>query len=116
MEKTESSTKIVILANKVEDTRDLEYLSRHNIVPDFVFEYDRNIKHARQKHQFYVNELHTTIWQWFLDMSSLHSVSPMQKLHELHNLHKKYIELDYIKQPLWDISHQIDSTFTFPWK
>jgi CO dehydrogenase maturation factor len=39
--KTETSTKICIIANKVEDENDLEYLKRNNISPQFIFEYEK---------------------------------------------------------------------------
>jgi hypothetical protein len=31
-------------------------------------------------------------------------------------LHTKYMQLDYIKNPLWDLWYQIDMEFHFPWK
>ncbi|MDD2745661.1 MAG: hypothetical protein PHU93_03940, partial [Candidatus Gracilibacteria bacterium] len=116
LKQTESTTKIVLLANKIEDASDIEYLEANTLVPDFVFEYEKIIKQARQKNEIYISESQNSTWQLLLDACNKISVSPMQKLQELHSLHKKYIELDYIKMPLGDISHQIDTTFMFPGK
>ena len=43
-------------------------------------------------------------------------INHTKKLDDLYDLHRKYIELDYIKSPLWDLSSQIDREFQFPWK
>lgn len=100
LKQTESTTKIVLLANKIEDASDIEYLEANTLVPDFVFEYEKIIKQARQKNEIYISESQNSTWQLLLDACNKISVSPMQKLQELHSLHKKYIELDYIKMPL----------------
>lgn len=116
MKTTKSTTKVLIIANKIEDMNDLEYLRQKNIIPDLVFEYDKTIKHARQKNEQYINDQHIIRWQLFLESISKIELNPNDKLKELHALHTKYMQLDYIKNPLWDLWYQIDMEFHFPWK
>jgi hypothetical protein len=113
MKMTGSSTKIVILANKIEDSDDLAYLKEHEISPDFVFEYDTTIKKARQKNRVPENIKNHPIWASFLNMTQSVKLHPSKKLLELGDLHRKYIKLDYIATPLGDLSHQIDTSFQF---
>ncbi len=115
MKMTGSSTKIVILANKIEDSDDLAYLKEHEISPDFVFEYDTTIKKARQKNRVPENIKNHPIWASFLNMTQSVKLHPSKKLLELGDLHRKYIKLDYIATPLGDLSHQIDTSFQFLW-
>ena len=100
MGKTKSSTRVCIMANKVEDENDIKYLQKNNIIPDFVFEYERGIKHARQNDTIFVSDNHDQIWDSFYSFLMNIKPNPGQKLQELHTLHKKYMELDYIKTPL----------------
>jgi len=114
--KTETSTQICLMANKVEDGNDLEYLKKKNVAPQFIFEYERWIKHARQNNDIFLSQKQQKTWEEFYDFLQIIETNPHKKLRELHTLHRKYIELDYIKTPLWDLSVQIDKTFQFPWK
>ncbi len=41
MSKTETSTQICIIANKMEDGNDLGYLKKNTIAPHFIFEYEK---------------------------------------------------------------------------
>lgn len=116
MKTTESSTKIIIIANKIEDENDLKYLERASISPSYVMEYDKSLKHARQNNENYTSKKQYQVWQSLYKELSEMTADPNQKLNELYILHKKYIELDYIKTPLWDLSTQIDETFQFSWK
>ena len=113
---SQSSTKILILANKIEDENDINYLKRNDVHPDFIFEYEKGIKHARQKNELYLSTKHLKTWNDLLNSLSKITIQPEKKLQEIHMLHRKYIELDYIKNPLWDLSEQIDTEFYFPWK
>jgi len=63
MSKAETSTKICIIANKVEDENDLEYLKKNNIIPDFVFEYEKQIKHARQNGEIFISQRQNQTWK-----------------------------------------------------
>lgn len=116
MSKIETSTQICIIANKVEDENDGEYLRKNAIFPQFIFEYEKGIKHARQNNDIFLSQKQQQTWEKFYDFLQTIETNPDKKLQELHALHKKYMELDYIKTPLWDLSIQIDETFQFPWK
>jgi CO dehydrogenase nickel-insertion accessory protein CooC1 len=100
LSKTETSTQVCIIANKIEDNNDIEYLKKNNIIPNFVFEYERAIKHARQNGDIFLSNKHNQSWKNFY--SFLMNIKPNSylKLQELHALHRKYMELDYIKNPL----------------
>lgn len=114
--KTATSTQICIIANKVEDENDLEYLKKNTISPQFIFEYEKWIKHARQNNDIFLSQKQDETWEELYSFLQKIETNPYTKLQELHELHKKYMELDYIKTPLWDLSIQIDETFQFPWK
>ena len=116
MKQSGSTTQIVLIANKIEDKNDTEYLKKNNIIPDFVFEYERHIKHARQNNEIFLSEHQSQIWEDFYKFLKKLQINPDKKLQELHIIHKKYMELDYIKSPLWDLWNQIDTTFHFSWK
>ncbi len=115
MNKTGSSTRVCIIANKIEDENDIAYLKKNNIIPNFVFGYEKEIKYARQNDTIFLSDNHNQIWESFYGF--LKSIRPNldKKLQELYALHRKYIELDYIKTPLWDLSCQIDNEFHFTW-
>ncbi|MBP9779189.1 hypothetical protein KBD33_01030 [Candidatus Gracilibacteria bacterium] len=111
---TDTSTRICIIANKIEDENDIEYLGKNNIVPDFTIDYEKQIKHARQNDEIFMSQKHIQTWEDFYSLTQKIEVSHDKKLQELHILHRKYMELDYIKTPLGDLSDQIDNEFHFP--
>lgn len=113
MQQTKSSTKIVILANKIDDTDDLEYLRSQGIEADYVFSYEKDIKTNRRNHQSSLTNLQETVWETFFENLKTLKRNPDQKLEELYELHRKYIQLDYIRTPLGDLSDQIDLHFSF---
>jgi CO dehydrogenase maturation factor len=116
MSKTETSTQICIIANKIEDENDMEYLMKNAIFSQFIFKYEKAIKHARQNNDIFLSQKQYQTWEEFYNFLQKIETNPHKKLQELHTLHKKYMELDYIQTPLWDLSVQIDENFQFPWK
>ena len=72
------------------------------------------MKHARRQNRTYFSDVQEKIWNDLLQKIQNIPSNPKKKLQELHAIHKKYMELDYIKTPLGDLSNQIDTEFSYP--
>jgi hypothetical protein len=46
-------------------------------------------------------------------LTETHKIHVEKKLHSLYELHKKYVNQWFIKDRFWDLSWQIDASFTF---
>ncbi|MDP2090307.1 MAG: ATP-binding protein [Candidatus Gracilibacteria bacterium] len=108
------TSKIVIIGNKIEDSDDLDFIKDNGINLDFYVPYNKNFKKNRRNGEIIVDDDLKLIFDNILDyLLENIKVDRNKKLSDLHNLHKKYLELDYIKLPLGDLSEQIDLDFNF---
>lgn len=108
------SSKIIFIWNKIEDNDDLDFIKSSWINLNFYFPYNKNFKKYRRE---WIMILDNDLKYKFNDILKYLDeniiIDKNKKLFDLYNLHKKYIELDYIKTPLWDLSNQIDLDFNF---
>ena len=111
---SKESSKIIFIWNKIEDEDDTNYLYKNWISVDFYFPYNKHFKKYRRDGIIIKDEDMEHIFTDILKY--LHTeitIDKNKKLQDLHTIHKKYIQLDYIKEPLWDLSGQIDLDFKF---
>lgn len=112
--KEETTSNISLIANKIEDNEDLEFIEKSfwNIFASF--SYDKNIKKLKREWKNEISEKSEIEMKIFFEKIEKNiEKNPEKILKNLHKLHKKYKELDYIKNPLWDLEDQIDLEFSF---
>jgi len=106
---------VQIFGNKIADDEDIDFIKRELHIQDFPYlPIDQDLKkHLRngmsilsyfQDKSWYLSDIFSWIWD-------IHKIPLKTKLQKLSKLHLKYIELDYIKTPLWDLTSQIDENF-----
>lgn len=114
LSKEKTASPVYILANKIEDEEDLEFLKNHNIDIFFSFLYNKNYKKQRRNWWLKIdNNLSKELNNFFEKVQKNIKKDSQKRLENLWILHKKYINLDYIKNPLWDLSNQIDTNFKY---
>jgi len=108
---------VIPIANKIETEDDLIFLRENlKIPPKFFLDYKKEIKKIRQnkisllsiKSIFFEKNFN----EIFAYLKTI-KIDPNFKLKQLINLHKKYIQLDYVKRAYGDLSNQIDNDFSF---
>lgn len=110
---------LLIVANKIEDDEDLTFIQDNVDAEKLIghFEVNTNIKKARQRGKKITLDLLTKKGMSTLDAIFKSSLSlqksPDELLKRLHKLHLKYIDQDYVKLAVGDISNQIDAEFTY---
>jgi len=108
---------VVPIANKIEIKDDLIFLKESlHIPPKFFLDYKKEIKKIRQNKIDLLSLNNIFFEQSFYEIYSyLKTINtdPNLKLKQLINLHKKYVQLDYVKRAYGDLSHQIDDDFNF---
>lgn len=110
---------LVIVGNKIEDKDDLNFVLKHIDQDKFIghFKASSKIKKARQRDEKITLDL--------LDANSLKTLDKIyekslalkkpsaEMLERLYSLHLKYIDQDYVRLAVGDISHQIDKDFSY---
>lgn len=113
------SNRLVVVGNKIEDEDDETFLKTH--IPSDIFiggipKY-RSIKIQRQQGlpltEKIFNDIDTTIFSTIEKKARALRQDPNDRLKRLHDLHRAYIQQDYVKLASGDLSHQIDPTFHF---
>lgn len=114
---TKNSSNIYIVGNKIEDDEDIKYLKDEWIVVNYFVPFKKELKKMRRKWGIeFDEEINSIFSEIFIFLQENITINHSKKLDDLYDLHKKYIELDYIKSPLWNLIGQIDLEFSFPWK
>jgi len=112
---SQETSNIIFVGNKIEDKDDLDFIKEYRIELDLYFLYNKNYKKYRRQWEIIWNDDIKYIFDSLLQYLNKNiKIDRNKKLQNLYNLHKKYLELDYIKSPLWDLSEQIDLDFKFP--
>ncbi len=111
---SKETSQILIIGNKIEESDDLEFIKNHGIDLDFYISYNKNFKKYRREWKVIWEDEVKNIFDALLEYLNQNiKIDSNKKLRDLHRLHKKYINLDYIKTPLWDLNKQIDLDFHF---
>lgn len=109
------TSQIICIWNKIEDEEDIEFIKNNSIELSFFIPYNKNYKKYRRRWEIILEDEVKNIFDAILKyLDENIQIERNKKLRDLHELHKRYIELDYIKWPLWDLSEQIDLDFRFP--
>jgi len=108
---------VIPIANKIETKDDLFFLKENlKTSPKFFLDYNKEIKKIRQN-KISLLSLNNIFFEksFFEIFSYLKTVKIDQnlKLKQLINLHKKYVQLDYVKRAYGDLSNQVDNNFNF---
>jgi CO dehydrogenase maturation factor len=108
---------LFVVANKIEDENDIEFINS-KIESKKILGYlrnNRNLKKSRQSGESISLELLESSDKKVLDniqdCVEKHFISPNDKLKTLQQLHLRYIQQDYVKNAVGDISDQIDTEF-----
>lgn len=111
----ESTTSpIFLIANKVEDEDDLNYIKETFSEVFASISYEKSVKKQRRTGQLDLTETKKREMKNLFNKIKKDIKKDHDKILEnLHSLHKKYKELDYIKVPLGDLIKQIDLDFSF---
>lgn len=114
--KSKIRKKIYIIANKIENEDDLNFIRSKNLKPDIIFPYLRKIKKINQEKNilsfdYLKNEVLSTFNQIVNKLNEI-VINPDEDLKKLHQIHLKICQLDYIKKR-GDFQDQIDRKFKF---
>jgi CO dehydrogenase maturation factor len=109
---SDRTSPILLIGNKIEDQEDIDYLLSEWIHVDFAIPYKKSIKiHKRNKDIFQDIEIENIFPDLLSYIHKNIQIDNNKRLQSLYILHQKYIELDYIKSPLGDLSSHIDLDF-----
>lgn len=110
--------RLFVVGNKIEDADDTRFIADNIDANKYVGSFDKSsaLKKARQKGTplttDILNSLDQALFQKLIDLSKQNYVDPNQRLQQIHQLHLKYIDQDYVKNAVGDLSSQIDPKFT----
>lgn len=105
--------RVLVAANKVADADDTLFLAGElGVAPSVVFDYDADLKRARQRGKSVSVGSHEPVCRAL--EATIRAVKPDKnaRLRELHRLHEHYVAQDYVKKSHGDLSGQIDSQFS----
>jgi CO dehydrogenase maturation factor len=113
------TNRVFVLGNKVEDEEDEDFIASNIATDRYLGSFKKSsvLKKIRQQ-----GKPLTIDMLRFFDESLLHTImevskklrkDPNDRLKELHKLHLKYIDQDYVKNAVGDLSDQIDEDFRF---
>jgi len=108
---------VIPIANKIETKDDLFFLKENlKIPPKFFLDYNKEIKKIRQNKISLLSLNNILFEKSFFEIFSYLKTIKIDsnlKLKQLINLHKKYVQLDYVKRAYGDLSNQVDNDFNF---
>ena len=108
---------VIPIANKIETKDDLFFLKENlKIPPKFFLDYYKEIKKIRQNKISLLSLNNILFEKSFFEIFSYLKTIKIDsnlKLKQLINLHKKYVQLDYVKRAYGDLSNQVDNDFNF---
>ncbi|MGB0757381.1 MAG: hypothetical protein ACPGO5_02905 [Patescibacteria group bacterium] len=111
--------RLYVVGNKIEDEDDEQFLLENVDNKQYVGSLSKNnvLKKSRQKgHPLTTNifsDLDESLFEKLKEISKKIKQDPNDRLKDLHQLHLKYIDQDYVKNAVGDLSSQIDENFTF---
>lgn len=111
--------RLFVVGNKVEDEDDELFIAGNIDKDKYVGSLNKSneLKKARQKGDpltvDILSTLNESLFKQLMDISKRMKKDPNIRLKELHQLHLKYIDQDYVKNAVGDLSSQIDKEFKF---
>lgn len=111
--------RLFVIANKLEDEKDEAYLQNHIDAEKIIARFYRHtaIKHLRQEDKPLTADILTDDgvrnMQAIENIARKNQVNDNIRLQQLHELHKKYVAQDYVRNAVGDITDQIDHEFSF---
>ncbi len=106
---------VYLIGNKVMDEEDKNYL-KQSIEEDFIgfLDFKKEIKKSRQRNRTVKPELlENKLFEKIRELSEKAGMTDKERLNRLHNLHRKYVNQDYVKNAVGDITNQIDQGFKY---
>lgn len=113
------SDRLFLIGNKIEDEFDEDFISKKVPADKYLGSLYKSssLKKARQNNEpltiEILNALDEVLLNKIEDISIDMKIGPNIRLQELHILHRKYIDQDYVKNAAGDLLGQIDTRFKF---
>ncbi len=114
-EKANIRKKVFLIANKIEQKDEINWIKKYSLNPDVIIKYNKRIKKIRQSESKTINNLYTSFKKELVEIDSIVKklkYNPNDDLKKLHQLHLQICQLDYIKR-LGNLENQIDLNFHF---
>lgn len=111
--------RLFVIGNKVEDDEDEKFITANIPADKYLGSLRKSpeLKKLRQQGSPLTIDtlanLDESLFQRLIELSKKLRRNPNDRLKELHQLHLKYIDQDYVKNAVGDISIQIDEEFKF---
>ena len=111
--------RLYVVGNKVEDEDDEQFIAENIDDEQYIGSLNKSsaLKKLRQKGDPLTldifSSLDESLFKKLTEISKKMKKDPNTRLKELHQLHLKYIDQDYVKNAVGDLSSQIDEEFKF---
>jgi len=111
--------RLYVVGNKIEDEDDEQFIAENIDDGHYVGSLKKSsaLKKLRQKGDPLTPDIFSyldeSLFQKLTEISKRMKKNPNTRLEELHQLHLKYIDQDYVKNAVGDLSSQIDEEFEF---
>ena len=110
---------LYVVGNKVEDEDDERFISENVDKEHYIGTFKKSgvLKRYRQNGDSLTtdifSDLDESLFEKLTEISKKMKKDPNDRLKELHQLHLKYVDQDYVKNAVGDLSNQIDEEFKF---
>jgi len=104
-----------LIGNKVMDEEDKAYLEE-NINQEFIgfLQFNREIKKLRQRGKIVRKDMMPEgLFEDMVSSAENSQITSKERLERIHKLHRKYVDQDYVKNAVGDITDQIDKAFSY---
>lgn len=111
--------RLFVIGNKTEDHEDEKFITSNISADKYIGSLKKSpeLKRLRQQGSPLTTEilasLDEALFERLVEISKKLKKNPNDRLKELHQLHLKYIDQDYVKNAVGDLSGQIDEEFQF---
>jgi len=111
--------RLFVVGNKIEDDEDEKFIASNIPANKYIgsLEKSSELKKLRQQGTpltvDILESLNESLFEKLIEVSKKLKKNPNNRLKELHQLHLKYIDQDYVKNAVGDLSGQIDEEFQF---
>lgn len=111
--------RLFVIGNKIEDDEDEKFITSNIPADKYLGSLKKSpeLKKLRQQGSPLTTDtltsLDESLFRRLIEISKKLTVNPNDRLKELYQLHLKYIDQDYVKNAVGDLSGQIDEEFKF---